>query len=273
MATATHIPYTKLGNGNFEYLFQLTGLSIKVANVRFNGAKDLPEPDLVHEAKPLLGQDYSVASSREFAANSFVPYYRERGFLKVKVGDPSARLLSQETSGPYKVEVEYPVTEGIGYRWDAVQWQGNRILSADRLTALMALTTGEPANIKKIESSWENVRAEYGRHGYVQANLRPNPLFDDANRNVHFQVLISEGEQFHMGKFSTEGFSPALAARLQSRWMLKSGEIFDTSYLSEFLKKELGSALANSNGRRAKISSTLVPSEAALTVDVVLLSE
>jgi outer membrane protein assembly factor BamA len=273
VATATHIPYTKLGNGNFEYLFHLAGPAIKVAQVRFNGVRDLPEADLVREAKPLVGQDYSLASCREFGANSFVPYYRERGFLKVKLGDPTANLLAAGATDSYEVEVGYPVTEGIAYRWDTVQWMGNKFLTTDRLSSLLALAPGDPANIKKIESSWENVSAEYGKHGYVQANIRPSPLFDEANRKVHFQVQIGEGDQFHMGTFSTEGFSAALADRLQSQWKLKAGEIFDSSYLHEFLKKELGSALANSNGRRAKISSTLVPNQNALTVDVVLLSE
>jgi hypothetical protein len=74
-----------------------------------------------------------------------------------------------------------------------------------------------------------------------------------------------------MGAFSTEGFSSALAERL--RWKLKTGEVFDASYLSNFLKKELSSALANSKVRRAKISSTLVPNQSQSTVDVVLLSE
>ena len=107
----------------------------------------------------------------------------------------------------------------------------------------------------------------------MQAELRPRPLYDDANRKVRFQVQIAEGQQFHMAAFSTEGFSSALAERLQSRWKLKTGEVFDASYLSDFLKKELSSALANSKGRRAKISSTLVPNQSQSTVDVVLLSE
>jgi hypothetical protein len=76
-----------------------------------------------------------------------------------------------------------------------------------------------------------------------------------------------------MGAFSTEGFSSALAERLQSRWKLKTGEVFDASYLSNFLKKELSSALANSKVHRAKISSTLVPNQSQSSVDVVLLSE
>jgi outer membrane protein assembly factor BamA len=272
-ATVSHLPYTKLGNGDFEYLFKLSGPIIKIAHVRFTGTRAVPESELLHEAKPLLGHDYSAVTCREFAANSFVPYYRERGFLKVKLGDPSAQLLPQNGTDAYEVEIQFPVVEGIGYLWDSAQWQGNKFLANDRLTSLLALKPGDAANINKIESSWEAISAEYGKYGYVQANLHPSPFYDDANRKVRFQVQIAEGQQFRMGAFSTEGFSSALAERLQSRWKIKSGEIFDASYLSDFLKKELASALANSKGRRAKISSTVVPNQSQLTVDVVLLSE
>lgn len=272
-ATVTHLPYSKLGTGDFEYLFKLSGPSIKIANIRFTGAQSVPESELLREAKPLLGRDYSDVICREFSLNSFVPYYRERGFLKVKLADPSAKLLPQTVSDTYNVQIDFPVIEGLAYLWEAPQWQGNKFLAVDRLTSLVALKSGEAANIKKIESSWESISAEYGKHGYVQADLRPHPFYDDANRRVRFQVQIAEGRQFHMGAFSTEGFSSALAERLQSRWKLKTGEVFDASDLSDFLKKELSSALANSKGRRAKISSTLVPNQAQSTVDVVLLSE
>jgi outer membrane protein assembly factor BamA len=272
-ATVTHLPYTKLGTGDFEYLFKLSGPSIKIANVRFTGAQSVPESELLREAQPLLARDYSDVICREFSLNSFVPYYRERGFLKVKLAEPSAKLLPQTVSDTYNVQIDFPVIEGLAYLWEAPQWQGNKFLADGRLTSLVALKSGEAANSKKIESSWESISAEYGKHGYVQADLRPRPLYDDANRKVRFQVQIAEGQQFHMGAFSTEGFSSALAERLQSRWKLKTGEVFDASYLSDFLKKELSSALANSKGRRAKISSTLVPNQSQSTVDVVLLSE
>jgi outer membrane protein assembly factor BamA len=272
-AAVSHLPYTKLGNGDFEYLFKLSGPSIKIANIHFTGTQAVPESELLHEAKPLLGHDYSAVTCREFSANSFVPYYRERGFLKVMLGDPSAKLLAQNGTDTYEVEIQFPVVEGVGYLWDSAEWQGNKFLANDRLTSLLALKPGEAANINKIQSSWESISAEYGKHGYVQANLRPSPFYDDANRQVRFQVQIAEGQQFRMGTFSTEGFSSGLAERLQSRWRLKSGEIFDASYLSDFLKKELASALANSKGRRAKVSSTVVPNQSQHTVDVVLLSE
>jgi outer membrane protein assembly factor BamA len=59
-ATVTHLPYSKLGTGDFEYLFKLSGPSIKIANIRFTGAQSVPESELLREAKPLLGRDYSA---------------------------------------------------------------------------------------------------------------------------------------------------------------------------------------------------------------------
>jgi hypothetical protein len=72
-ATVTHLPYTKLGTGDFEYLFKLSGPSIKIANVRFTGAQSVPESELPREAQPLRGRDYSDVICREFSLTRLFP--------------------------------------------------------------------------------------------------------------------------------------------------------------------------------------------------------
>ena len=270
-ATVEHISYGQLGSPNLEYLFRLSSPAIKIAAVHFTGIEAISESDLRREASPLTGRDYSVVSCREFARTVFVPFYRERGFLQVKLGESTAHALDRKPGADsYDIQVEYPVTEGLLYRWDGALWHGNQSLTADQLSSLVELKSGDVANSKKIDSSWETVNKEYSKHGYIRAQLHADPNFDDAARKVQYQATIVEGPQFRMGTFTAQNFPAGIAEKLQSRWKLKSGEIYDASYLTDFFKKELGPALSNSGLKNPKITSNSVPNTAQLTVDVLL---
>jgi outer membrane protein assembly factor BamA len=52
-------------------------------------------------------------------------------------------------------------------------------------------------------------------------------------------VQVAEGLQFRMGTLQFVGLTDADAANLTRRWKLKPGQVFDTSYLREFLLNEI----------------------------------
>lgn len=268
-ATVEHISFNVLGSPELEYIFRLVGPAIRISTVRFSGSRQIPETKLIQEAKPLLGRDYSIVNGREFARTVFVPYYRERGFLKVKIGESTAKLAeTAKAANAYDIQVEYPVTEGISYAWSGPAWKGNQILDAGTLDSLLLLKPGETANAKKIESSWEIISDEYSRHGYIQAKLQSSADFDDLGRKVRFEVQVSEGSQFKMGAFSATGAPPNIAQKLQSKWKIKAGEIFDGTYLNEFMKKEAFPIFSNATPKPAKLGWQVVPNVSQFTVDV-----
>jgi hypothetical protein len=57
------------------------------------------------------------------------------------------------------------------------------------------------------------------------------------NRAV-FQITLDEGLQFHMGTVTVVGLSAKDAESLQKRWKLKSGDVYDGSYLTAFYSRE-----------------------------------
>jgi outer membrane protein insertion porin family len=270
-ATVQHMRYTKLGSGDLESVFRLSGPAIRISSVHFSGGQAIAESALIREAQPLLGRDFSVVNCREFGANVFLPYYTERGFLKVKLADATGEVL-QPAGGAdsFNVQVNYPVAEGSVYVWDGAQWQGNQTLSPDQLTALLQLKPGDIANSKKIESSWEAIAKEYGKHGYIRLLLRPAPVFDDAARKVQFHAQIVEGDQYRMGLFSAQGFPAGAAEKLQSRWKLKPGDVFDASYANEFVSKEVGAFIPRSGSKPARVTTPESVDTVQHTVSVTL---
>ncbi|GAC1675742.1 MAG: hypothetical protein PVS2B2_10960 [Candidatus Acidiferrum sp.] len=265
------IQYGHLDDPHWEHLFSLVGPAIKVTSLHFTGTQAVEESALIREGKLLIGRDYSMVQCRAYGRATFPDYYRERGYLKVEVAEPSAQIAAHsEGSNSFDIQVTYPVKEGAAYQWNGAQWEANRVYASQDLDGFMGMKPGEIANEKKIEAGWEAVQKEYGKHGYIEAQLKHAAIFNDANRKVRFQVQVQEGEQYRMWTFVVTGFPPELANKLQSKWRLKTGDVFDASYLSDSFKKELGTMLGKYGSNFPKITSDMTPNRTQRNVDVSL---
>jgi outer membrane protein assembly factor BamA len=164
------------------------------------------------------------------------------------------------------VPVSFPMEEGMAYDWGAAAWTGNQAESTAELDALLGMKQGQLANGKKLDAGWEAIQTAYGRKGYLEAKLDPKVVYDDAGHRVQYQVPIVEGPQYRMGEFSIGG-SPE-ATSLKGKWKLKAGDVYDASYLQEFIKTQLRPALAVAGGRTPKIQTSIQPDRTVHTVAV-----
>jgi outer membrane protein assembly factor BamA len=105
-----------IGDRNWEHLYSVTGPVVKVQSVSFEGIKGIEEKLLVKEANSLVGRNYSLVEFRRYADASFVPFYRERGFLRVNIGNPAAGSVQPlQEPNEFAVQVTFPVEEGVAY--------------------------------------------------------------------------------------------------------------------------------------------------------------
>jgi len=258
-----------IGDPNWEHLYSVNGPVIKVQAVVFEGVKGIDEGLLLKEAKPLVGRNYSFVGCRKYAEAAFVPIYRELGFLKVEVGSPSAQLSKQtEGANEFSIQVMFPVKEGLAYDWEGAKWSGNQAESSTELDAALGMKHSERANGKKLGEGWEAIQQEYGKKGYLEVRMKPEGVYDDANRKVEFHVPVSEGLQYTMGTLSISGVPAGTSERLSKRWKLKKGDVYDASYLKEFMRAEVFPALPISGGRPPKVQFNIKPDRSSHTVDV-----
>ena len=159
-AQVEHTQYGKLGSPDWEHLFTATGPSLKIQSVQFQGANGMEEAVLHHEALQLVGRSFSIVACRAYAAAAFVPLYRERGYLRVQIGNASAQVLKHANgTNEFEIQVTYPVTEGMAYDWERVEWSGNRVLAPADLDEAFGMERGSLADGKKIDLGWEIGRA------------------------------------------------------------------------------------------------------------------
>jgi len=257
------VEYTLADTG---HLFRVAGIPLPLCTLHFPGAHDVSEEKLSATMKSSTDLNYSRLAAATFPKYGLYPLYWEIGHLRATFGAPVAK---PDTSGKCEngVDLTIPVNEGAVYSWAKAEWSGNQALQANELDGALGMKAGEVANGKKIDRQSVAVEKTYGKHGYIQAHLNSAPEFDDAARQVTFKFTVTEGPQFRMGSVEFKGVSEADAAALTERWKLKTGEVYDTSYLDRFFNEDARSIVARIVQERHLMEKKAAPFETKTSVN------
>jgi len=261
------------GDGGVQQ-FRINAEALRIAGVEFSDPSLNSSPAVRQELPTLLGKPYSRTSIDMFLTEQVRPTFLQKGFLRAKLGPPEVRLTGNPNKKlPEQIPVYVPINPGAIYRWKGVEWSGNDVLSTITLTNSVGLKAGDVADGMAIEAGWDRVREEYGRRGYVQAKIEPQPAFDDAAHTIAYHVRIEEGKPFHFGSMVITGLSPTAERHLRDAWPIAQGQLFDKAKYEEFLTK----LQAHSTDifkelpiHYDEVGHWLQPDEAKGTVDVLL---
>ncbi|HEV2493967.1 MAG TPA: POTRA domain-containing protein [Terriglobia bacterium] len=212
--------------------FNVEGIVIPIRRIDFQEASQVDVSLLQAAVQPLLGQDYNQSFVNEFANHMVGPVYWQRGYLRVAFLRPNAKLVDARDNS---VDVSIPVREGLQYLAGEVRWSGNTVFSSADLSQALHLVAGKPVDGVQLQQDLEKVRDRYGTRGYILASLRPNPSFQDATRTVSYDVHVTEGDLYRMGKLEIAGLDASHTEALSRRWTLPAGDPYDRSYLKTFL--------------------------------------
>ena len=258
-----------------EHLFRVEGVPMKICTLHFPGAQRVSEQKLIQVTRSSMDAEYSRQSAKTFPKFGLYPIYRELGHLRASFGAPVAK---PETSAGCKgVDLTIPVNEGPLYSWAKPEWSGNQVLSVEELDNALGMKPGEAANGRKFDKGLNEIRKAYGKSGHIQTHMEPAPEFDDATPKVTFKIAVNEGPQYHMGTVEFKGFSVDDAATLGKKWGLKSGEVYDQTYVDRFFRdaaREVMTRLANERQSQGKplpnFNTSEKPNRETLIVDLVV---
>jgi len=266
-----YMPSADMAGGNAKHVFSVRGVRVPICALQFPGASAITEKELIANSTPLVEADYSREFVEGFADGTLKPLYWQRGHLRAAFRRPGATVaVAASADGNCRdgAHVSLPVEEGMAYSWERSVWAGNTALAAAELDAALGMKAGEIADGLKINKGLAAVREAYGRKGHIFLGLKSKQIFADETRRVTYEFDIREGSQFRMGTLTISGLAAADANRLRERWTLRAGDVYNASYINEFLKKNL--IVVERPGTIRNVETSVKPDRQKLTIDVAL---
>lgn len=174
--------------------FHITeGPKVKIRDVDFVGNTKLKDRKLERQMKDnkgrgffsfILGSGAYKADKYEEDADKVVSYYRDRGYIEARVGQPDLKILEDSKDEKVRwVQLRIPVTEGERYRIGKLEFDGNKIVEAKALRPLFKVAEGDIYSEKKIRKGFEKAKEVYGSGGYMEFTGYPDLAPRDPNGN------------------------------------------------------------------------------------------
>lgn len=224
-------------------VYRISEVLIQIRNVEFTGAGEAELPALKAAAQRVFDREYSRSVLNALVEHQLLPVYYTRGYLKAAFGAPQPKVVKKPSAegddgGPRNltiVDVTFPVTPGRQYKLKALQWSGNKEFSTDALQKMVRAQPGDVANTVRIGDNLKDIQKLYGSRGFVTATVKAEAEFDDAAGTALVHVDVKEGYVYHMGELEFRGLDNSLTAKLRNAWKLRPGDVYDATYLSEYL--------------------------------------
>jgi outer membrane protein assembly factor BamA len=222
--------------------YRVSEVLIRVHDVEFTGA-GVPElPLLQSAAERMPDREYSRSRFNQFIERQLLPIFHSRGYLKVSFGVPQPKVVKlptaendEESRRQTFVDVVLTVNPGPQYQLSRLDWSGNHEISTETLQSLITAKAGQPANTVRINDGLEQVKTLYGSRGFINVSIKPGTEFDDAAGTVAIHLDVKEGAVYHMGELAFRGLDNNLTAKLAAAWKLRPGDVYDATYLKQYL--------------------------------------
>lgn len=126
----------------------------------------------------------------------------------------------------------------VGPKINRIRWQGNTVLSTNRLNQLLGLQPGDVYNAQVIESrlnflpDGRDITSQYMDQGYMFFSLIPTAT-PQANGTIDLALTMVEGPQVRLRTITLQGNQKTNSQAVLATLPLKSGELFSRAKLMQ----------------------------------------
>jgi len=268
------------------------GPKYKIRKIDFVGNKDMSDRKLRSKMKDtkalsMLSWITQRGTYKEdkYAedAEKVVGYYRDNGYLRVRVDNPEIRTLQDTKDGKTRfVELRIPVTEGPRYKVGEVKIADNKVVKSEPLVQVFNLQTGKYYSEKRVKKGLDKAREIYGSIGYFEFTAFPDFSFRDLPKDaqpknmeeaqhatsdpaakagppiVDVTMHMQEGEQYFVNRITFTGNSTTHDNVIRREMQLVESGVFNTEALKQSVKhlNQLGYFKAMEGNEGVKVDKT-----------------
>jgi outer membrane protein insertion porin family len=232
------------------------GRKTEVHEVVFRGAREISENELRGALRGLKPKGFwdagwitgsTVYSAEKWAGGDGDPgdrarlldLYRSRGFIDVRIGDPTVTAVGAETSGESarRVRIEIPIVEGDRYWLGELRFEGLTVVSEAEARPLFGLARDDVYDASRIGSGQAALRDLYGHRGYFQATTTVELRADPETKRVALVVSAQEDRLYSVGAIRFAGNDTTRDKVLRRQVLLSEGDAFDAQALRDSIRR------------------------------------
>ena len=253
------------------------GPKVKVRALNFIGNTAVSDGTLGRQMKStkakswlsfLTGKGIYQEAKFEEDAEKIVEFYRNKGYISAKVGQPEIKVLEDSVDKETRwVQLDIPVDEGPRYRVGEFTFDGNKVVKSEFLEPLFKMKKGDWYTEKNIRKGLEKAREVYGGGGYFEftgyPDLKPveaaeGPLAGPAEPTVNVTMRMTEGEQYFVNRITFIGNTTTRDNVIRREVRLVEGGVFNTESLKYSVKRlnQLGYFKPLENGAGIDVQKT-----------------
>ena len=245
------------------------GPRVKIRSVEFVGSKAVSSGALAKQMKSnntggrfswIKGGGTYQAAKFEEDADKVVEFYRSKGYVMARVGQPNLKFIEDSTDKSTRyVVLRIPVQEGDRFRVGDVGFEGNTVVKSEGLKGIFNVKSGEYYNEKKIRKAMDKARELYGSVGYFEFTMYPdvkprgvpapdaeadNPLAPPKPAakpagppTIDVTMRIQEGKQYFVNRIIFSGNTHTRDNVIRREIRLFEGGVFNTEALKFSVKR------------------------------------
>ena len=203
---------------------------IHIIDFTITGTQTISATDLAGISAAMIGNCYDEDSDE--MGDRVRALFQDRGYFQVEM--KSLRVKPHDPLGvPKPVTLEGEVSEGPKYKLGQVSFVQNRAFTAEQLREQFPIKKDALMERTKIAMGLESLRKLYVTRGYRDFVAIPETMFS-SNAIMDLRVVLEEGPQYHLGKVEIVA-EKERAARLRAEWKLPEGDVYDGTYLEDYL--------------------------------------
>jgi outer membrane protein insertion porin family len=226
------------------------GPKVKVRTINFVGNTAVGDGSLKRQMKStkehwflswITGRGTYQEAKFEEDADRIIEYYRNRGYVQVRVGQPEIKVLEDSADKETRwVQLDIPVDEGSRFKVGQFDFDGNKVVKSEFLRPLFKLKSGDWYSEKRIRDGLIKAREVYGGGGYFEftgfpdlafENAAEGPIAGPADPTVNVTMRLTEGEQYFVNRITFTGNTTTRDNVIRREMRLVEGGVFNTEAL------------------------------------------
>lgn len=240
-ATVTATPDVDLATSQPKSLdFRIASPQIHIGAVTFTGTSPAFAARLAEIAKAALQVEYSAFETPATMAGAVKNIYLDQGYLEAHVASVArqAPVVDTTTAAPVVlVPLAIAVDEGAQYRLGQLSVSGSVLMDQAEFQSKALLKPGDVVEQDKLKRTMQTLSAPYVTRGYLRAKIAATPTLHRAEQTVDYAITVSPGDVYHMGTLEVKDLDEERTALFKKIWTLQAGAPYDSSYVSQFLKR------------------------------------